>query len=184
MSTPESAPMQRRNVSDFYKYWTTEAILADLDEKRHNFSILCANVIGDFNIGSCIRSANAFLAKEIIIYGRKKYDRRSTVGTHLYSHLKHVKELDLDKLKEITSNYYMVGIDNIENSKPIESYIWPRDKHVLMCFGEENAGLPKEILDLCHEVIYISQYGSVRSLNVGVACGISCYDYVVKKSNI
>lgn len=161
-----------RNVIDHYKYWRTDAIVADLDKKRHNFSILISNQFNDFNIGTIIRNANAFLAKEVIIYGRKKYDRRGTVGCHLYSHIKHVKFIE-----ELNfSNSIIIGIDNLKDAKPIENFTWPKE-HIIMAFGQEDIGLPEEILNICHELVYIKQYGSVRSLNVGSASAIAMFAY-------
>src|SRR3972149_8321048 len=104
----------KRNVIDYYRYFTTEAIKADLDEKRHNYSVLVSNLLRDFNLGTIIRNANAFLAKDVIIYGRKKYDRRGTVGAHVYSNLKHLKtveEMDF-------GDYVVVGIDNNIDAVP------------------------------------------------------------------
>lgn len=162
-----------RNVIDFYKYWTEEAIKADLRTKHNNFSALVVNLINDFNLGSLIRNSNAFCAKEVIVYGNKKYDRRGTVGTHLYSDMKHVKfveELDLkDKI--------VIGIDNIEGAVPIETFEWPKDKHVVLAFGQETTGLCDEIIKLCDHIVYIKQYGSVRSLNVGCASAIAMFSY-------
>lgn len=171
--------MDSRNIINHYKYWETEAIKADLDSKRHNFSVLISNKFHDFNIGSVIRNANAFLAAEVIIYGRRKYDKRGTVGTHNYTNFKFVKEED--DLQQIISGKFVVGIDNVEQAKPIESYEWP-DEHILLCFGQEDVGLPDEILSKCQDIVYITQYGSVRSLNVGVASGIAMYDYTSKMS--
>lgn len=165
-----------RNVIDFYKYWTTEAIKADLREKCHNFSVLITNKFNEFNIGTVIRNANAFLARDVIVYGRKKYDRRGTVGAHLYTNFKHVKftdELDL-------TGCVMIGIDNLEGSVPMETFEWPTDKHVIMAFGQEGTGLTQDIIDLCQHMVYIKQYGSVRSLNVGCASSIAMYDYCRK----
>lgn len=166
----------KRNVIDVYKYWTTEAIVADLRTKHHNFSVLITNQFNDFNMGTVIRNANAFCAKEVIVYGRKSYDRRGTVGAHLYTTMKHVRfveELDL-------SDSVLVGIDNLDGAVPIEDFEWP-DKHVVMAFGQEATGLTQEIIDRCQHMVYIKQYGSVRSLNVGVASGITMYDYCKKK---
>lgn len=160
---------------DVYKYWSTEAILADLDTKRHNFSVLCANVHGDFNIGTVIRNANAFLAQEVMLYGRRKWDRRSAVGTHNYTHFKHVR--DIDALAEIKSGSYVIGVDNIEDAEPIDFADIPMDKHVVFAFGEEQVGLPREMIDICDKLVYIRQFGSVRSLNVGTASGIVMYEY-------
>ena len=77
--------METRNVIDHYHYWKHEAIIADLDSKRNNFTVLCSNLYNDFNIATVIRNSNAFLAKQVILYGSKQYDRRGTVGTHHYT---------------------------------------------------------------------------------------------------
>ena len=164
-----------RNVIDYYKYWTNDSINVHLDANRHKFGVLCSNLSNDFNIATVIRNNNAFLANEVFIYGRKKWDRRGAVGTHLYSRINHLpSEEDLDKIL----GYTWVAIDNIEGAVPIDSYEWP--ENALMCFGQEQIGLPQEILDRCRDVVYIKQYGSVRSLNVGTAAGIAMYDYTSK----
>lgn len=167
-----------RNIIDYYHYWTNEAIKADLDTKRHNFSILCSNIGHDFNLATIIRNANAFLAKEVIIYGRKKYDRRGAVGTQNYTHFKYVREIE--DLKGLFNQYDLIlGIDNIPGAEPIEEYDWWNPKlNILICFGQEQIGLPKEVIDMCHKLLYIKQYGSVRSLNVGCASAIAMYEYV------
>lgn len=165
----------KRNVIDYYKNWSEEAIKGDLREKSHNFSVMITNDFHDFNIGTIIRTANAFCAKEVIIFGKKQYDRRGTVGAHLYTNLKHVKvteELDF-------GDSIIVGVDNVQNSTPIENFEWPK-KHVIMLFGQEGTGLTEQMLEMCHHVVFISQYGSVRSLNVGVASGIAMYDWCQK----
>lgn len=164
-----------RNVVDMYKYWTVDAIKADLRTKCNNFSVLITNEFHDFNIGSVIRNANAFCAKEVIVYGRKKFDRRGTVGSHLYTDLKHVKftdELDLE-------GKILIGVDNLEGALPIETFEWPKE-HVVLAFGQEGTGLTDDLIDLCQHMVYIKQYGSIRSLNVGCASAIAMYDYCRK----
>jgi tRNA G18 (ribose-2'-O)-methylase SpoU len=164
-----------RNVIDHYKYWKTEAIKADLRDKSHNFSVLITNHFNDFNIGTVIRNANAFCAKDVIIYGRKQYDRRGTVGTHLYANLRHVKLIE-----ELNfGDSIVVGIDNIDGAVPLEDFVWPK-QHVIMAFGQEASGLTEEIVKLCSHMVYIKQYGSVRSLNVGCASAVAMYDYCRK----
>jgi len=167
-----------RNLIDHYHYWRNEAILADLDSKRNGFISVCVNIGYDFNIATVIRNANAFASRKILIYGRKRYDKRGTVGTHLYSHV-HVEQ-SLDGLKEALKDYHVVGIDNVPTAVPLESYNWVTDKPVAMIFGQEQIGIPQEILELCHDVVYIKQYGSVRSLNVGTASGIAMFDFCSK----
>lgn len=171
-----NAPIDKRNVIDFFKYWTDDAIRADLDAKRNNFSVLISNEFHDFNIGTVIRNANAFLAQQVIIYGRRKYDKRGTVGTHVYENLKYVKFIDDIVLPE---NSIVVGIDNLPGALPVETFTWPTE-HVVLAFGQEQVGLSEEVKAICRDFVYIKQYGSVRSLNVGCASGIAMYDYCSK----
>jgi tRNA G18 (ribose-2'-O)-methylase SpoU len=181
---------ETRNIIDFYHYWDHDAIIADLDSKRNNFTVLCCNLGNDFNIATVIRNANAFLAEKVVIYGNKRYDRRGTVGTHLYTRFQHVKTIDdledyIMDLKNNHSNLRVVGFDNISSSVPVETYDWSDDAHTLMIFGEEQKGIPQNVLDKCDDIVYITQYGSVRSLNVGTASGIAMYDYCRKvKCNV
>ena len=177
--------METRNVIDFYAYWKHEAIIADLDTKRNNFTVVCSNLYNDFNIATIIRNANAFLARKVIVYGARQYDRRGTVGTHHYTHFKYTKslsELD-DEIKSLRDNNVdvkIIGIDNIPGAKPIDIYSFNRNIHYVFVFGQEQVGLPHELVEICDDVLYIKQYGSVRSLNVGTASGIAMYDYCSK----
>ena len=176
---------ETRNIIDHYHYWNHEAILADLDSRANNFSIICSNLYNDFNIATCIRNANAFLAKRVFIYGSKQYDRRGTVGTHHYIRSVHCGTLDrlvqgLDTLAEEVGPLHIVAVDNIKNARRIDSYAWPKEKHVVMVLGQEQVGVPEELLTMAQDCVYIAQYGSVRSLNVGTASGVVMYDYCAK----
>lgn len=172
------------NVTNPYLYWSTEAIVADLDKTRNtNLSILCANVGGGLNIGGHIRNANVFNVGQVILYGKKRYDRRSAVGAEFYTHFKHVRETELEDLKQYIkdNNILVIGVDNFDNAKPINNYKWNYDRHTLLVMGEESDGIPPEIMELCEEFVYIKQFGVVRSLNVCVANGIILNDYMSKK---
>lgn len=177
---------ETRNIIDHYHYWNHEAILADLDTRANNFSIICSNLYNDFNIATCIRNANAFLAKRVFIYGSKQYDRRGTVGTHHYVRSTHCGTMDrlvqrLDALtEEVQMPLHIVAVDNIKNARRIDLYAWPKEKHVVMVFGQEQVGVPEELLAMAQDCVYIAQYGSVRSLNVGTASGVVMYDYCAK----
>lgn len=173
------------NVIDYYKDWEKNAIIGDLDTKRNNFTVLCSNLENDFNIATVIRNANAFLAKEVWICGRKQYDRRGAVGTQNYTHFKHTKEVQdivthINHLREVYGNIRIVGMDNIPCAKPINNYRWNKNIHTIMIFGQEKNGIPLDLIELCDDLVYIKQYGSVRSLNVGTASGITMYDYCSK----
>ena len=176
--------MENRNIIDHYHYWTTDAIKADLDTKRGNYSVVCCNIGNDFNIATVIRNANAFLAKEVIIYGNKKYDRRGTVGTHHYTNFRHVRSIDdlgeYIQEEQSRGSVRIIGIDNVPEARNVNSFHFDPITHYIMIFGQEQIGIDKEVLEVCHDLIYIEQYGSVRSLNVGTASGIAMYDYCSK----
>lgn len=168
--------IETRNIIDHYWYWKQEAIKADLDKKRHPFNVLCSNLGNDFNIAGVIRSANAFLAKKVYIYGSRKFDKRGTVGTHHYEHIFPFQ--DEDYLNILCDEFNLVAFDNVDGAIPLPSFEWP--ENTLMAFGQEQIGLPQEILDRAKSVVYIPQYGSVRSLNVASAATVAMYDWCVK----
>jgi len=180
--------MESRNIIDHYHYWTTDAIKADLDTKRCNYTVVCCNIGNDFNIATVIRNANAFLAKEVIIYGNKKYDRRGTVGTHHYTNFRHVRTIDdlgfcIASLQESGRPIRLLGIDNVPEAQDVNAYEFDPSVHYVMIFGQEQIGVPQDVLDMCEDIVYIPQYGSVRSINVGCASAIIMNQYCSKVTN-
>jgi tRNA G18 (ribose-2'-O)-methylase SpoU len=172
-----------KNVIDYYKYWEVDAIKADLDTRRFPFATLCCNIQGDFNLGSVIRSNNAFLGERVYIYGKRRWDKRADVGTRHYEHVTRLGEDSLDSFYAGEGKQYTwIGVDNVPGAIDVSDFVWPEKP--LLCFGEEQAGVDKRILERCKNVVYIRQYGSVRSLNVGVAAGIMMQDFVTKYTKL
>ena len=172
---------ETRNIIDHYHYWKHEAILADLDKRRNNYTVVCCNIGNDFNIATVVRNANAFLAKEVWVYGSKQWDRRGAVGTHNYTRMKHFPLFhDIKEKMLSTPDSQIVCIDNIGDAKAIEEFEWDPVKHYYIVLGQEQIGVPVEMLNLAQHCLYIKQYGSVRSLNVGTASGIVMSDYCNK----
>ncbi len=170
---------EKRNVIDKFKWLSTEYIKAHTDTLRLSYSILLVNIEYDNNTGNIIRSSNAFGAKEVILYGRKKFDRRSAVGSEFYSNFKHVRFVE--ELEVVFKDYdCVVGLDNVSTAQPLEEFVWDINKNYLLCFGHEGSGLPIEILDRCDVTLEIFQMGTIRSLNVSVAAGIVMHDYCIK----
>lgn len=166
----------RRNVIDQYRYWKIEAIVADLDLRRHSVHVAIENWEHDFNIGTVIRNANAFGAAGVHIVGRKRWNRRGAMVTDRYQHLYHHKTID-DLLQfGSANNLEIVGIDNTEGSHPIETVDLPRD--AMLVFGQEGPGLSIGVQEACSIVCSITMYGSTRSINAGVASGIALHSWV------
>lgn len=168
-----------RNVIDKYKGWMQDLIREDLKKKSFPFAVLCSQIAGDFNFSSVIRSANFFGASEVFYYGRKKYDKRGTQGTHHYTHVQFLSTPE--EIKALKNKYVFVGLENNINKKtcPIQEFDYP-SPNILFLVGEEGTGLSDDILELCDYYVEIPGFGSVRSLNLGCAASISFYDYVSK----
>ena len=163
-----------RNVVDRYRYWTREAIVADLDQQRHSFHIAIENWEHDFNIGTVVRNANAFLAKAVHIVGKRKWNRRGAMVTDRYQHVRHHPTVDDFIQWAGNEALSVIGIDNVPGSEQIEKAEIP--KNCVLVFGQEGPGLSEEMIDASLKVLAITQYGSTRSINAGVASGIAMYE--------
>jgi tRNA G18 (ribose-2'-O)-methylase SpoU len=209
----------RRNVLDRYRYWTVEAIRDDLDVRgRHGFEVAVENWTHDFNIGSMVRTANAFAARTVHIVGPHKWNRKGSLMTELYQHVEHhpsieelvsswraqmQREIDAarhnadtaDAAKTDRSNTdrvntdqddvtaqpcegRVIALDIIPGAVPIESYQFP--ERCLMLFGAEGPGLSSKALELADDVVYISQFGSVRSINAGAAAAVAMHCWIAQ----
>ncbi len=168
-----------RNVVNKYKNWSTESIKKDLQRNSNSFAVCMEHWQGDFNISTLIRNANAFGAREVFYMGKKRFDRRGTVGSHHYIRFTHLKRY-ISELIDLKNDYTIIAIENnVSKTHKLGKFDWlSLEKPPLMLFGEEGVGLTKETLELADYCIEIPQYGSVRSLNVGTSSGIVMYDYV------
>lgn len=165
------------NVANHFKGLTVEEIKSELRATANPFAVCFEHWIGDFNMGTGIRNANAFNAQEVFYLGDKKWDRRSAVGVHNYTDVTWLTTME--EFLKLREKYTIVGIDNIPGkSVPLASFQWPAN--TLMVFGEEGTGLTPEMQALCSSIVEIEMYGSVRSLNCGVASGIMMHDLVSK----
>jgi tRNA G18 (ribose-2'-O)-methylase SpoU len=163
----------RRNVEDRYRYWRHDAIVADLDIRRHPLHVAVENWGHDFNIGSVIRTSNAFNVAAFHIVGRRRWNRRGAMVTDRYQHeIHHPTVADLVAWAA-TEQLPLVGIDNLPGSEPIEGYALPLA--CVLVFGQEGPGLTPQMREACAVVLHITQYGSTRSINAGAAAAIAMY---------
>lgn len=168
----------RRNVVDRYRYWSLEAIRADLDTRRHGFHVAIENWQHDFNIGTIVRSANAFLAAEVHIVGRKRWNRRGAMVTDRYQHVRHHETAaDLAAyLHALPEPVRLLGIDNLPGSAHLETMELPR--RVCFLFGQEGPGLSEGAREVCDGTFSIAQFGSTRSINASAAAAIAMHAWI------
>jgi tRNA G18 (ribose-2'-O)-methylase SpoU len=166
----------RRNVVDRYRYWRREAIVADLDARRHDFHVAIENWQHDLNIGTVVRTANAFLAREVHIVGRRRWNRRGAMVTDRYQHVRHHETAEDLVRWASAEGLVVVGVDNLPGSVPIESVELPR--RCVLLFGQEGPGLSAAARAAATLVCSIAQYGSTRSINAGVASGIAMHTWI------
>jgi tRNA G18 (ribose-2'-O)-methylase SpoU len=166
----------RRNVVDAYRYWRLEAIVADLDERRHPFHVAIENFSHDFNIGSVVRTANAFLAKEVHIVGRRRWNRRGAMVTDRYQHIRHHADATALADWAAPQGLPLVGVDNLPGSVPLETTSLPAA--CVLVFGQEGEGLSPQARESCTAVLSIAQFGSTRSINAGAAAAIAMHAWI------
>ncbi|GAB3107098.1 rRNA methyltransferase [Janibacter alkaliphilus] len=171
----------RRNVEDRYRYWRHEAIVADLDTRRHPFHVAVENWEHDFNIGSVVRTANALGAAAFHIVGRRRWNRRGAMVTDRYQHEHHHPDVAALQRWAATAGpggtrLPLVGIDNVDGAVPLETSALPRD--CVLVLGQEGPGISPEMLEACDVVLAIAQFGSTRSMNAGAAAAIAMHAWV------
>jgi len=171
-----------RNVVDKYRYWSMEAIVADLDSNRHNFHVDIENWQHDLNIGSIVRTANAFLAKQVHIIGNKRWNRRGAMVTDRYQHILHHPTVEAFVAWSKTANAGkqtpIIAIDNVPGCKQLESYKLPET--CVLLFGQEGPGLSDAAIAASKDVVEITQFGSTRSINASAAAAITMHQWVLQ----
>ena len=206
----------RRNVLDRYRYWSVAAIRADLDARgRHGFEVACENWTHDFNIGSMVRSANAFQARRVHIVGPHKWNRRGALMTELYQHVEHhpsiaglvdcwhrriegeIASARADRAAAVLhgdraaaraadvriaglGQARIIALDIVPGAVCLDSYAFP--ERCLLLFGAEGPGLSEKALELADDVVYIPQFGSVRSLNAGAAAAVAMHAWIAQRA--
>ncbi|WP_294979750.1 TrmH family RNA methyltransferase [uncultured Microbacterium sp.] len=165
----------RRNVVDRYRYWTMAAIVADLDEHRHPFHVAIENWQHDMNIGSIVRSANAFGAAEVHIIGKRRWNRRGAMVTDRYQHVRHHEDVAAFTAWAEDAEISVIAVDNVDGSVPVDRAELPQ--RCVLLFGQEGPGLSAEAVAAASAVVEITQYGSTRSINASAAAAVVMYEW-------
>lgn len=164
-----------RNVIDKYRYWSNQAIVDDLAKQRFDLEIAIENLEHDFNIGAIVRNANAFNARRVHIIGRKQWNKRGAMVTNRYLDVIHHRTVD-EFLQSVEDGYHLIAIDNQPGAKQLHDYELPAK--TILIFGGEGPGISPELLKQAEVMLEIEQFGSTRSVNVGVASGIAMYAWI------
>ena len=166
----------RRNVADRYRYWTVEAVVTDLDARRHPFHVAIENFGHDLNIGTVVRTANAFLAAEVHVVGRRRWNRRGAMVTDRYQHLRHHPDVGALAAHAAREELPLIAVDNGPGAVPLETADLP--ERCVLLFGQEGPGLTPEARAAASTTVSIAQFGSTRSINAGVAAGIAMHAWI------
>ena len=172
----------RRNVVDRYRYWRMDAIVADLDTRRHGFHVAIENWQHDFNIGTIVRTANAFLAAEVHIVGNRRWNRRGAMVTDRYQHLRYHEDASALAAYLAEREVPLWGVDNLPGSLHLEDAALP--PAVCFLFGQEGPGLSAAAREACAATFAIAQFGSTRSINASIAAGIAMHSWVCQHADL
>ncbi|HPT94279.1 MAG TPA: RNA methyltransferase [Microbacteriaceae bacterium] len=164
-----------RNVIDRYRYWRMDAIVADLDTKRHPFHVAIENWQHDMNIGSIVRSANAFLADTVHIIGRRRWNKRGAMVTDRYQHVVHHEDVATFVAWASAEGLPVIAVDNVEGAVPVDTA--PLPERCVLLFGQEGPGLSDEAVAAASGIVEITQYGSTRSINASAAAAVVMYEW-------
>lgn len=167
-----------RNIDERFRWWDHEAIVDELDKERSPLISVFVNEIGDFNLSSAIRSGLWYLSGKTYIVGRRKWDRRGAVGSHLYQNLVYFPDMESAITDLRDKGYRIVAAEVDERGVSLPSYQWV-DKSAVI-YGEEGAGISQETLAMVDDIVEIPRRGSIRSLNVAATASTFLYDYSVK----
>lgn len=166
----------RRNVTDGFRYWSVEAIHAELEKDRSALHVAIENLEHDLNIGSIVRTGNAFNVGGVHIVGRRKWNKRGALVTDRYLNIHHHPEPTGLAQWASDNGYTLVAVDNTGQTRAIENAELP--ERAVLVFGQESTGISDELRTVCPQAVYIPQYGSTRSLNVAAAAAIAQHEWV------
>ena len=171
-----------RNVVDAYRYWTRQAIVADIDTRRHPLHVAIENFGNDANIGTVVRTANAFAVDTVHIVGRRRWNRRGAMVTDRYQRLAH-HETTADLLELAAgAGLAVIAVDNVPGAVPLEHTALPRD--CLLVFGQEGPGITDDARRGAAATVSIAQFGSTRSINAAVAAGIAMHAWIARHADL
>ena len=171
-----------RNVVDAYRYWTREAIVADIDRRRHPLHIAIENFGNDANIGAVVRTANAFAVDTVHIVGRRRWNRRGAMVTDRYQRLRHHDNIADLLTFASDAGLTVVAVDNVPGARRIEET--PLPLACLLVFGQEGPGITDDTRTGAELTVSIAQFGSTRSVNAGVAAGIAMHTWIVQHADL
>jgi tRNA G18 (ribose-2'-O)-methylase SpoU len=171
-----------RNVVDAYRYWTRDAIIADIDNRRHPLHIAIENFGNDANIGSVVRTANAFAVDTVHIVGRRRWNRRGAMVTDRYQRLSHHDTTAELLAFAMDAGLTVVAVDNVPGAARLEHTTLPRD--CLMIFGQEGPGITEDAKAGAELTVSIAQFGSTRSINAAVAAGIAMHAWIGQHADL
>jgi tRNA G18 (ribose-2'-O)-methylase SpoU len=172
----------RRNVVDAYRYWRRDAVVADLDIRRHEFHVAIENFQHDHNIGTVVRTANAFAASAVHIVGRRRWNRRGAMVTDRYQHVHHHPSMAALLDYATAEGLAVVAVDNTPGAARLETVSLPR--RCVLVFGQEGPGLTEDARKQATRIVSIAQFGSTRSINAGVAAGIVMHAWIREHADL
>ncbi|UZJ25027.1 RNA methyltransferase [Rhodococcus antarcticus] len=172
----------RRNVVDAYRYWRLDAVVADLDTRRHPLHVAIENFAHDANIGTVVRTANAFGAAAVHVVGRRRWNRRGAMVTDRYQHVHHHPDVAALVAWAAVQGLHVVAVDNTPGAQRLETVELPRE--CLLLFGQEGPGVTEAARAAAELTVSVAQFGSTRSINAGVAAGIAMHAWVRQHADL
>lgn len=194
------------NVRDCYQNLTV-AQLQEISQKQSlNYAVMCLNVTGDLNVSTMMRTAHLMGASDFFIVGRRRYDKRGTVGAQNYINVHRLDALlddqvtlDANAIRSIFIEYNLIPIFVEQNGQmlghcgfawtDVVSKIYTNNFKPVIVVGNEGRGIPNDVLALKDEfenscIVSLPQMGVLRSFNVSTALSMVLWDFCQKQFSL
>lgn len=164
------------NVVDSLRGMDVDEIKSQLDQSRSELEVAIENLERDFSMGTIVRTANAFNVQTVHVIGRRQWNKRGAMKTDAYLNLQYHATIDEFVSTMSNEKRSIIAMDIVDGARPLNEVKLP--KKAVLVFGAEGPGLSDELLAKADRVVMIEQFGSTRSINVGVAAGIAMYTWM------
>ncbi len=153
--------------------------------KKYPFALVLDQVRSALNVGSVFRTADAFLARKVVLCGltaqppHREIEKTALGATDTVAWV-HFETTEAALAALRAEGYYLVALEQTTASVSLFDFRPPADRACAFIFGHEVRGVSEAALAQADVCLEIPQFGSKHSLNVAVSAGVVAWDFLSK----
>ena len=151
------------------------------DTEKRNIVIVLDNIRSGNNVGSILRTSDAFGVHSVQICGFSPYppDRqvlKASLGAEISVHWRHWPNT-IEAVQELAKTHHIWVVEQTTGSMDIgQGFDSQVDKPIALVFGNEVNGVDPAILPFAERCVEVPQWGHKHSLNVAVCAGVVLWE--------